>query len=980
MLKTKNIKFLGLFLISFLVLSLSLLFFMQMTVSAATSRVVSPSEFNFGAVITADIVGDSFTMKSLGIEDTPSVRPAGPLNINLDETPVLTIDIGEINLPFMVLYSDYSLGSESPRYDFFSGVASDIEYRPGDASVLGVHTANLFARHGWTGTKNIRIRIYIFADKTNPVEVAKTNTFNKISFEAIPGPPPPPQRIVNPTEFNFGAVITADIDGYKFTMKSLGTEDTPSVRPAGPLNINLDETPVLTIDIGEINLPFMVLYSDYTLGSESPRYDFFSGAASDIEYRPGDASVLGVHTANLYERHGWTGTKNIRIRIYIFADKTNPVEVAKTNTFNKISFEAAPSIPKPTEAPKPTDPPPPTSPPIPPPLVSPTVLKVEETVAVDKTTSSNDNVTQQQNKNTTTESRVYKGNKSLEFKVAGTCLAYHTVTLEVGKTYTFSAWVMHPEKGAKVSMDSIRWIGAWGGSDSHDALFTYAEHNSEGGHTYGDNALITNGKWQKVWYSFTIPAKSGDPMVGDHVSPGTSPYYSLSIDIRGKGMIYIDEVWLVDNKNPNVNLIEDGGFENAVVGPNEKYFGGADWRGANLVKVGSKYWWPQYGYEVDGSGAISPFAIVSIDVEDTPKEPEKKPELTGKYDAWAAETLKKANELGIIPDDLNGTDFTKAITREQFAAVSVKLYEYFSGEKAVPVANNPFKDTKNEEVLKAYNLGITAGVSATSFNPNGLLTRQEAATMLMRVIKKVAFKGWTLADDSKFKVKYNKPKAFDDDKDIADWAKDNVYFMAANEIIYGKGNNKFAPKDNNTCQEALVITGRIIDNLDIKKIELVGDETITKPTVIDPNKFNFLEYGVVNVKINGNAFTMTSNGKEDTPSMRVNVKVDFDKVSSLTIDTAAINAPVQILYEDFGNEPGVRYDFFTGLTDASTYEPGNKNILGEKSANLAERHGWKGVREIRIRIYIMTDHKNLNKANTFNSISFTNLKENAIIK
>ena len=43
---------------------------------------------------------------------------------------------------------------------------------------------------------------------------------------------------------------------------------------------------------------------------------------------------------------------------------------------------------------------------------------------------------------------------------------------------------------------------------------------------------------------------------------------------------------------------------------------------------------------------------------------------------------------------------------------------------------------------------------------------------------------------------------FADDKDISDWAKDSVYFMAANGIIAGVGDNTFAPKAVTTEQQA----------------------------------------------------------------------------------------------------------------------------------------------------------------------------------
>ena len=191
---------------------------------------------------------------------------------------------------------------------------------------------------------------------------------------------------------------------------------------------------------------------------------------------------------------------------------------------------------------------------------------------------------------------------------------------------------------------------------------------------------------------------------------------------------------------------------------------------------------------------------------------------------WASEEVSKADALGLIPDCLKGTDFAKPITRAEFAAVSVKVYEALSGEKAVPAAANPFTDTKDPEVLKAYNVGITKGMSATTFEPDRLLDRETAATMLTRVFKKIAHKDWTLDSDSQFTLPYEKPAPFADDAKISDWAKDSVYFMAANEIIKGMGNNMFAPKNttdaeiamsyaNATREQALIIAARMVEKL-----------------------------------------------------------------------------------------------------------------------------------------------------------------------
>ena len=191
---------------------------------------------------------------------------------------------------------------------------------------------------------------------------------------------------------------------------------------------------------------------------------------------------------------------------------------------------------------------------------------------------------------------------------------------------------------------------------------------------------------------------------------------------------------------------------------------------------------------------------------------------------WAKAELEKAEEMGLIPEILDGADLTADITRAEFAAVAVKAYEALSGTPAIPAVNNPFTDTNDVEILKAYNIGAVNGTSATTYSPNDLLNREQAAAMLTRVFKKVSIPNWTLATDSQFALSFEKPALFADDADISDWAKDSVYFMVANGIINGVGNNKFAPKNvtsadeangyaNATREQALIIAVRMVENL-----------------------------------------------------------------------------------------------------------------------------------------------------------------------
>lgn len=193
--------------------------------------------------------------------------------------------------------------------------------------------------------------------------------------------------------------------------------------------------------------------------------------------------------------------------------------------------------------------------------------------------------------------------------------------------------------------------------------------------------------------------------------------------------------------------------------------------------------------------------------------------VTAAADDWAYKEIDQK----LVPDDFP-TDWTKPITRKEFAAVCVQVYENLSGTKAKPAAVNPFTDCSDREVLKAYNVGITNGTSPTTFGPDLLLSREQAATMLARVFKCTTMEGWTLATDSSYPLSYTMPAKFADDASISGWAKDSVYFMVANNILKGVGNNMFAPRNltskqeaeqyaNATRQQALVIATRMVQNL-----------------------------------------------------------------------------------------------------------------------------------------------------------------------
>lgn len=176
-----------------------------------------------------------------------------------------------------------------------------------------------------------------------------------------------------------------------------------------------------------------------------------------------------------------------------------------------------------------------------------------------------------------------------------------------------------------------------------------------------------------------------------------------------------------------------------------------------------------------------------------------------KADSWARSEIDRAVKDGLVPADLQD-NYKDAITRSQFAALSVALYEAMSGEAAPAPGENPFSDTNDPVVIQANALGIVKG-SGGKFRPDDLVSRQEAALMLSRVYTKL---GGTIPQVG--------TTTFADDSEISPWAglKDAIAFMSANKIVNGKGNNKFDPLGSASIQEALIIALRMFQNLDVQ--------------------------------------------------------------------------------------------------------------------------------------------------------------------
>ncbi len=169
----------------------------------------------------------------------------------------------------------------------------------------------------------------------------------------------------------------------------------------------------------------------------------------------------------------------------------------------------------------------------------------------------------------------------------------------------------------------------------------------------------------------------------------------------------------------------------------------------------------------------------------------------GYVSSWAEETVEKARNSGIIHSD-KVYDYVSDITREDFCEMIYNYLSLIPNELIAVYAENPFSDTDNEHVTALNALGIIKGKSETEFAPKDLLTREEAATVIHRLLKTV---NEDLSVDGQYYV-------FDDAIEISDWADESIQTMMSLKIMNGVGDGKFAPKDKLTTEQALVTVYR----------------------------------------------------------------------------------------------------------------------------------------------------------------------------
>lgn len=171
--------------------------------------------------------------------------------------------------------------------------------------------------------------------------------------------------------------------------------------------------------------------------------------------------------------------------------------------------------------------------------------------------------------------------------------------------------------------------------------------------------------------------------------------------------------------------------------------------------------------------------------------------------SWAVNDFAKLSARGILSSDIVTNDFGKNITRGEFCRLVSNICETQKKTTLSNADKNVFNDTQDEAVLKAYKLGIVSGREDGGFYPSDLVTRQEMAVMMSRLLDNLS-DDYTLYANQVNTYKRN----FVDSAATADWAIADMAAVCANGIITGNENKMAQPLENATREQAICMLNR----------------------------------------------------------------------------------------------------------------------------------------------------------------------------
>lgn len=204
---------------------------------------------------------------------------------------------------------------------------------------------------------------------------------------------------------------------------------------------------------------------------------------------------------------------------------------------------------------------------------------------------------------------------------------------------------------------------------------------------------------------------------------------------------------------------------------------------------------------------------------------------------WAVSEYESANSAGLVSYSVVSNNLKENITRKEFCELTVNLYKKLTNETLIEPEVSPFTDTDSMAVAQAYCYGIVSGTGDTTFTPDRLVTREEAAKMLVSTLT-AAETAFNLSDGETDDYVID---AFYDSEDVSSWAKASVITMLNYSLMNGITDKMFEPRSSTTREQAIASVNRSYNTF--------GDSNVTLelPVIYLPEDGAKIEAGDFNV-------------------------------------------------------------------------------------------------------------------------------------
>ena len=162
--------------------------------------------------------------------------------------------------------------------------------------------------------------------------------------------------------------------------------------------------------------------------------------------------------------------------------------------------------------------------------------------------------------------------------------------------------------------------------------------------------------------------------------------------------------------------------------------------------------------------------------------------ISGTPSAWAADTITRAEIYGITM--LSDGSYQSPITRRTLARLAANTARTLGLVEDV-----------SDPIAAVQQLGVMQPNADGSFDQTSKVTRQMAATVLLRLLRQ---------SSTVFDADYSTLSRYPDSAAISDWAREAVAMMTQYELMNGTSKG-FEPKKEMTLEQCLVLLTRICE-------------------------------------------------------------------------------------------------------------------------------------------------------------------------